>query len=96
MATRSVTYLFQRDGSLSGFMSRNEPATDAEGVVMKWAAVEGRTFQTLLDQEEIYIAHLTYDEDRQQEAADDLNRLCSDKGIKRSLITEEQVAEMRK
>ena len=76
-------------------MSPNEAATDAEGVVFNWAAVEGRSFQTLLDQHEIYVAYLTYDPDRQQEAADDLDRRCAEKGLIRVGITEERVKELR-
>lgn len=56
MAKRSAIYLFKRDvRSPLGFMSRNEAATDAAGVVFNWAAAEGRSFQPLLDQHEIIL-----------------------------------------
>lgn len=96
MAKRSAIYLFERDErSPVGFMSPNEAATDAAGVVLNWASVEGRSFQALLDQNEIYVAYLTYDGDRQQEAADDLDQRCVEKGLTRVGITEKQVEDLR-
>lgn len=96
MAKKSAIYLFTRDErSPAGFMSPNEAATDAEGVVLNWAAIDGRSFQTLLDQHEIYVAYLTYDGDREREAADDLDQRCADKGLSKVGITEKQVDELR-
>ena len=93
MAKKSGIYLFTRDErSVDGFMSSNEAATDAAGVVLNWeAAAPGRSFQTMLDQDEFYIARLSYDDEREQEAADDLDDRCSKKGLKREGITEMQV-----
>ena len=96
MAKKSAIYLFERDArSPQGFMSPNEAATDAEGVVFNWSAVEGRSFQTLLDQHEIYVAYLAFDGDRQQEAADDLDRRCVEKGLRRVPITAKHLEELR-
>ena len=96
MAKESAIYMFTRDArSPQGFMSRNEAATDAEGVVLNWATVEGRSFQTLLDQHEIYVAYLAFDGGRRQEAADDLDRRCVEKGLTRVGITEKQLEELR-
>jgi len=96
MAKRSAIYLFKRDvRSPLGFMSRNEAATDAAGVVFNWAAAEGRSFQPLLDQHEIYVAHLTYDGDREREAADDLDQRCADKGLTKVGITQKQLNQLR-
>lgn len=96
MTKKSVIYIFSRDEkSVSGFMSSNRASTDAAGVVLNWAAVEGRSYQTMLDQDDFLIAQLTYDEERAKEAADDLNQRCGDRGLKRETITEMQVDKLR-
>lgn len=97
MAKKSGIYLFTRDErSAVGFMSPNEAATDAAGVVLNWeAASSDRSCQPMLDQHEFYIARLTYDDAREQEAADDLDDRLTKKGLKREGITEMQVDKLR-
>ena len=96
MAEKSVIYIFTRDDkSASGFMSPNRASTDAAGVVSNWSASAGRSYQTLQDQDDLLIAKLSYQEDDERAAADDLNRRCADKGIKRETINESHVDKLR-
>ena len=96
MAEKSVIYIFTRDDqSVSGFMSPNRASTDAVGVVINWSASAGRSYQTLQDQDDLLIAKLSYQEDDERAAADDLNRRCADKGIKRETINESHVDKLR-
>lgn len=71
-------------------MSTADVASAADAVVRNWAEVEGRSFQTLEDDGETYLAHVTYDDQYEREAADDLNRRCRDKGLLRQTIKEMQ------
>ena len=96
MTEKSVIYIFTRDDqSVSGFMSPNRASTDAVGVVINWSASAGRSYQILQDQDDLVIAKLSYQEDDERAAADDLNRRCADKGIKRETINESHVDKLR-
>lgn len=96
MAEKSVIYIFARDvESASGFMSPNRASTDAAGVVINWSASVGRSYQILQDQDDLLIAKLSYQEDDERAAADDLNRRCAAKGIKRETINESHVDKLR-
>lgn len=96
MARQSAIYLFTRDErSPAGFLSQNSAATDAAGVVLNWAAKPGRSYQTLHDRDDVFIALLTWDDAELQAAADDLNERCSNRGLKREGITELEVDKLR-
>ena len=92
MTEKSVIYIFTRDDqSVSGFMSPNRASTDAVGVVINWSASAGRSYQTLQDQDDLLIAKLSYQEGDERAAADDLNRRCAERGLKRETINESHV-----
>lgn len=96
MAEKSVIYIFTRDDkSISGFMRTNSASTDADGVVRNWAASSGRSYQTLHDQDDLLIAKLSYLEADERAAADDLNRRCTELGLKRETINETHVDKLR-
>ncbi len=96
MAEKSVIYIFTRDDkSISGFMRSNRASTDAIGMVVNWSASAGRSCQTLQDQDDLLIAKLSYQEEGEQAAADDLNRRCTELGLKRETINEHHVDKLR-
>lgn len=91
MAKKSVIYHFTRDErSITGFMSTADAASAADAVVRNWAEVAGRSFQTMVDDEDTYIAHLTYDDEQDPEPGADLDQRCRDKGLIRQTIPEMQ------
>ncbi len=94
MAKTSAIFLFTRNGSsLPGFFSENEAASDADGVVRSWEMIEGRAADTILDQHEVFIARLTYDEELEREALEDLADRCVKRGLLRERINEMQLAD---
>lgn len=94
MAKQSAIYVFTRDERAEGVW-QNRASTDAAGVVLNWAAAPGRDHQTMLDQDDLLIARLSWDDAATQAAADDLDDRLSKKGLKREGITELQVDKMR-
>ncbi|MDZ7863404.1 hypothetical protein [Acidovorax sp.] len=94
MAKQSAIYSFTRDERVPGVW-QNRASTDAVGVVLNWAASPGRTYQTMLDQDDCFVAFLSWDDAGTQEAADDLDARLSKKGLKREGITELQVDKLR-
>ena len=96
MTEKSVIYIFTRDDqSVSGFMSPNRASTDAVGVVVNWTASAGRSYQILQDQDDLVIAKLSYQKADERAAADDLNRRCTEQGLKRETINESHVDKLR-
>lgn len=96
MAEKSVIYIFTRDDqSASGFMSPNRASTDAAGVVINWSASAGRSYQILQDQDDLLIATLSYQEADERAAAEDLQRMCTKRGLKRETINESHVDKLR-
>ena len=96
MAEKSVIYIFTRDDkSASGFMSPNRASTDAAGVVINWSASAGRSYHTRHDQDDLLIAKLSYQKADERAAADDLNRRCTEQGLKREAINESHVDKLR-
>lgn len=87
----SAIYRFKRDpASHSGFLSKNDPATDAAGVVHNWATMIGRSAQTIVDDQTVFIARLTFDGERKHEAADDLNQRCAAVGLVREMVADQE------
>ena len=97
MAKKSAIYLFERDERSPNALGRaTSAATDAVSVVHRWAMGEGRSAQVLLDQNDVCIAYLAYDDEREQEASDDLETLCSNAVLKRSAITQQEADNLRR
>lgn len=84
---QSVTYLFTRDqSSVAGFLSPHRPSTDAMHALAQWGEVgPGRTYETLVDKDDEVVVRLTFMMANRDQAASDLNAVCSKWGVTREL-----------
>ncbi|WP_311221341.1 MULTISPECIES: hypothetical protein [unclassified Acidovorax] len=81
----TATYLFTRD-PVHGFFRQNTAATDSLNVLILWRdAAGGRTYKLLEDAGERLVARISLQTSDQPSAADDMERLCRDFGIARTV-----------
>jgi hypothetical protein len=83
----SGRYKFVRkNNSVEGFVSRNRPSTDALGAVTIWSnAHPQRSFNILIDEDEQFVADLTWSESDPSAGAS-LDNACDKFGIERSYV----------
>jgi hypothetical protein len=82
-----VTYRFTRDANnAAALMSANRPSTDAMGAIANWElAGSGRSYQTLVDKDDEVVVRLSFLTANRDQAASDLDALCSKWGVTREL-----------
>jgi hypothetical protein len=84
---QSVTYRFARDpNNAAGFMSANRPSTDAMGAIANWELADpSRSYQKLVDKDDEVVARLSFLLADRDQAACDLDALCTKCGVMREL-----------